>query len=152
VPNLIDPPELKAKREYPRNEDQLLEPPLKTGWIIFAQGLRAFSIDFNRTGKLVIQDREAWLPVHKLWVLAFGLLTRLGDREDKGQAVNFTSGSRLDHDTDRGEREDLFGSLGVLQHIPPTSSADLDKVFLTPYNSELRGNLKPDAAPLSTLF
>jgi hypothetical protein len=50
------------------------------------------------------------------------------------------------------EHSALFGSLGVLHHRSPSAPGDFDKVFLTPCNSQLRGNLKPDATPLSTRF
>jgi hypothetical protein len=118
---------------------------------MFSQGLPAFSINFQTNGKLLVRDREAWLQIHKLWFLAFGLLSRLDHREDKGQAVILSNGSRLDHQMDE-EHSALFGSLGVLHHYSPGAPGDFDKVFLTPYNSQLRGNLKPDAIPLSTLF
>lgn len=152
APNLIDPPQLKATQVFLRKHDQISEPPSRTGWITFAQGLCAFSINFERNGNLVIHDREAWLPVHKLWILAFGLFSRVGRRVDKAQAVNLTNGSRLDHQTPWGDFNDLFGSLGLIKHISPSFPGDLDKIFLMPFGSMLRGNLEPDAIPLSTLF
>lgn len=135
VPNLSEPPRLTKQHEYVRNDDQLIEPPSKTGWIMFTQGLRAFSINYEKNGELAIHHREAWLQVHKLWFLAFGLLTRSGHRGDKGQAIQLSNGARLDHQFDREDSEDLFGSLGVLHHELPSSSGDFDKVFFTSYNS-----------------
>jgi hypothetical protein len=61
---------------------------------MFLQGLRGFSIKFEKGGTLLIRDREAWLEFHELWTLASGLLSRTGpSREQRtgGTAYQWSS-------------------------------------------------------------
>jgi hypothetical protein len=155
APGLTDAPNFPNGFVGLRLDHHLLEdPPSKTGWVWFCLGLQAFSLPGadNTSGNLVIRDRETWLPVHRLWILAFGLLGRYGERGDKGRKITHTDSSRLDHMGTVDEPLALYGNLGIMKRRNPPSVGDIPRVYLEPYNEEMRLNLRPDAFDVGTLF
>ncbi|KAF2256033.1 hypothetical protein BU26DRAFT_598818 [Trematosphaeria pertusa] len=154
VPKLTDAPQLPPGFVGHKHDDLLRDPPSKTGWVTFCSALRAFSLpgSNDRNGELVIKNWETWQPIHKLWILIFGLLGRYGEREDKGQRIVKFSSTRLDHEEGDEERGVLYGSIGALRHRNREESGDLDRLYLAPYNRLLRGSLRPDTLSVGCLF
>jgi hypothetical protein len=156
VPRLIDIPQLPKEFSGQRQDNCLKDPPSKRGWIGYCSALRAFSLpgSNDRNGDLVVEDRETWLPTHKLWVLVLGLLGRYSDREDKGQVILEKNSNRLDHEDNSGDRESdvLYGSIGPLRYRAHDESGHPDRLYLATYNRQLRGSLTPDAISLKHLF
>jgi len=90
--------------------------------------------------------------VNRLWILVFDLLGRYGDRDDRGHAVSGRNAARLDHELDCTREDGLYGSTGVLRHVRGTDREDLERVYFCANGKVLRGSLRPDNVPLSTLF
>ena len=55
----------------------------------------AYTLDVSKGDVLIIHQKQSWLPVHRFWVLAFGLLGRYSNREDHGVALDESNVSRL---------------------------------------------------------
>ncbi|CAN9377277.1 unnamed protein product [Alternaria alternata] len=155
VPRLTDIPQIPEGFNGQRKDECLKDRPSKTGWVGFCSALRAFSLpgSNDRRGYLIIEERQTWLPAHKLWILVFGLLGRYSNREDKGQVVFERNTNRLDHESNSGDRESdvLYGSIGPLKYRTDVAGFP-DRLYLATYNRQLRGSLVPDAISLECLF
>ncbi|CAN9320213.1 unnamed protein product [Alternaria alternata] len=155
VPRLTDIPQIPEGFNGQRKDECLKDRPSKTGWVGFCSALRAFSLpgSNDRRGYLIIEERQTWLPAHKLWILVFGLLGRYSNREDKGQVVFERNTNRLDHESNSGDRESdvLYGSIGPLKYRTDVAGYP-DRLYLATYNRQLRGSLVPDAISLECLF
>ena len=55
----------------------------------------AYTSDVSKGDVLIIHQKQTWLPVHRFWLLAFGLFGRCSDREDHGIALDESNASRL---------------------------------------------------------
>ena len=156
VPKLTDNPQLRKGFNRQRIDDCIKDPPSTTGWIWFCSALRAFSLSKckDRTGELIVEDQQTWLPAHKLWILALGLLGRYSDRKDKGQVIIEKSSTRLDHveHNSKDKRCVLYGSIRPLRSQTYNKGGKFHRLYLDPYNQQLRGSLTPDAISLEYLF
>jgi hypothetical protein len=99
----------------------------------------------------VVHGTETWLPVNRLSILVLGLLGRYGNREDRGHAASGRNAARLDNEVDDAREDGLYGST-VLRHVRGTDREDLERVYFCANGKALRGGLRPDNVPLSTLF
>ncbi|KAF2878550.1 hypothetical protein BDV95DRAFT_557755 [Massariosphaeria phaeospora] len=102
VPDLTRPPnstdvKLPNPGDYVRRDSVLPKTPSRTGWITMIKALEAYSIPLPGRGELIYRDRDTWIPLHKLWLLAFGLLGRYSVRRDQGQTIQTSNPSRLDY-------------------------------------------------------
>ncbi|MCJ1249594.1 hypothetical protein MMC30_006820 [Trapelia coarctata] len=86
-----------------------------TGWVNFASTLEMYQPDLPTADKLVIYGRQAWLPVHRFWILAFGLRGRYGDRRDKGKASSSGNATRLRIEGNGAEDRDAAYDSSPLQ-------------------------------------
>lgn len=136
-----------------------------TGWVNFASTVEMYKSDIPRADKLVIYGRQVWLPVHRFWLLAFGLRGRYGNRRDKGKASSSGNATRLrieGHDAEDRDaaydstplRGKLYGFTGTLwwkvsgRHPPGSDEA----YFAMHPVGDRQPSLLPDPLPLSTLF
>lgn len=135
-----------------------------TGWVNFASTLEMYQPDLPKAGKLVIYGRQAWLPIHRFWLLAFGLRGRYGDRRDKGKASSSGNATRLRIEGHGAEDRDaayyysplqgrLYGFTGILWwKVSGLYPSGPDEVFFAihPLGDRQR-SLLPDPLPLSVL-
>jgi hypothetical protein len=156
APALSKPPELS--RQVLSRNDNAMEPTSNTGWIMFALTLKAYNIRFPTGDELTVEEDQIWLPVHSLWILAFGLLGRYGFRADRGRELAGRNMRRLDYvglednENEYSPYEDknrLHGATGSLQHV---RKDQFNALYFNPHSKELRGSLRPDNVSLSELF
>jgi hypothetical protein len=156
APALSNPPELS--REVLFRNDDAMEPASNTGWIMFALTLKAYNIRFPTGDELILENDQIWLPVHRLWILGFGLLGRYGFRTDRGRELASRNMRRLDYvgledNENEYSRYDankrLHGATGSLKHV---QNEEFDALYFSPNSRELRGSLRPDNVSLSELF
>jgi hypothetical protein len=97
-----------------------------TGWLNFANVLRAYGLNTPPKGKLVFLRQEALLPVHRGWLLLLGIIDRYAYkalRPDKGMFVSELEEMEI---SDFGQRA-IFGLSGVFEHLSPSpESRDLE--------------------------
>jgi hypothetical protein len=169
VPALKDPPNIE---KIPLRVSKRTSLPVKTsstGWVNFASALEIYTLrpKLPRQKDLVITEEQTWLPVHKLWILAFGLLGRYSHREDHGIAPHKRNTWRLaveedssNYDEERqhfqspeGEAIDMLeGLTGCLWWIGSRFVDDNDQVYFGRHSTADQQELMPDPTPLSTLF
>ncbi|KAF2115757.1 hypothetical protein BDV96DRAFT_659036 [Lophiotrema nucula] len=88
----FEAPELRASPSL-RTPTLLLDDQVPTvstnsaSWVQFGRLLQAYHINFAKTGLLVIQDGQTWLPIHRSWILIVGIMGRFGKRKDSGKIV-----------------------------------------------------------------
>ena len=160
VPNLENAPALHGQslRRYDRAFEKKHS---ATGWIMFARILHAYSIEMPLGGNLKIYQSQAWLPVHKLWILTIGLLGRYGHRADRGRVRSAPTEDRIDqraidHTDDSDDRNILSGITGELCYTSNALSSDMEQgmgqLYFIARDKEARGSLQPDDVPLKLLF
>lgn len=162
VPNLRNAPVLRDLSL--RRDDRALERTHSTtSWIMFARLLNAYSIKVPLGGTLKIYHSQAWLPVHKLWILTIGLLGRYGHRIDRGRVRNAPTEARIDqrdvefdNDNDSDDLKSLSGITGDFHYTPNAFSSDIEEgvgqLHFIARDKETRGSLQPDDVPLTLLF
>ena len=136
-----------------------------TGWVNFASTIELYNLDFAKGDDLVFDRKQAWLPVHRFWLLAFGLRGRFADRRDKGKAVSSGNVARLRIEGYEAEDRDaaygsgslqgrLYGFTGTLWwKVSGYGESQRDEVYFALHPKEDRQlSLIPDPMPLSTLF
>ena len=84
VPNLRAPPKLPGL-VLGRDDGPLNRKHSVTAWVMFSRTLKAYSIPQQQNGSLLTDHGLSWLPVHRLWIFAVGLLGRYGNRPDRGR-------------------------------------------------------------------
>lgn len=156
APNLEGPPVLDGQAL--RRDDRALERKhSNTSWIVFMRNLNAYSIKVPLGGTLKIHQSRSWLPVHRLWILAIGLLGRYGHRADRGRAKSAPTAARIDErDLESPHRKALSGITGTLRYEASAISSDTEQgigqVHFIPRDKDARGSLQPDSVPFSVLF
>lgn len=162
VPNLRNAPVLRDLSL--RRDDRALERRHSTtSWIMFARLLNAYSIKVPLGGTLKIYHSQAWLPVHKLWILTIGLLGRYGHRIDRGRVRSAPTEARIDqrdvdYDNDKYsvDPKSLSGITGDFRYTPNAFSSDIEEgvgqLHFIARDKETRGSLQPDDVPLTHLF
>ncbi|KAK5991766.1 hypothetical protein PT974_07800 [Cladobotryum mycophilum] len=132
-----------------------------TGWVNLAAIINAYVPDLKRGDQLMISEHESFLPVHRFWILAFGLLGRYGKRADFGRAINNSNAMRLMIEGHRNfnanSRELYSGLTGMLFWFPMTPevasmTSVKDTLYFKLHSIESREALSPDPMPLSLLF
>lgn len=169
VPALKEPPNVE---KIPLRVSKYTSLPVKTsstGWVNFASALEIYTLQpkLPRRKDLVIAEEQTWLPVHKLWILAFGLLGRYSYRKDHGTASHKRNAWRLEVEEDssnideerqhfqssREEYTDLLDGLtGYIWWIGSYSNYGNDNVYFGRHSTADQQELTPDPTPLSTLF
>jgi len=168
TPALKGPPNIKRVPLQVSKRTSLLVETSSTGWVNFASALESYTLQSKlpRWKNLVIAEEQTWLPVHKLWVLAFGLLGRYGHREDHGIALQERNTWRLavednsNYDREReyfqthswGSIDMLDGLTGCLWWIGSRSVDENDQLYFARHSTADQQELMPDPIPLSTLF
>ncbi|KAI9660517.1 MAG: hypothetical protein M1821_009868 [Bathelium mastoideum] len=152
VPDLSKPPRLV---NIPRvRKDKLLgRAESQTGWVTFARLLNVYGLHFEITNKLAASSVGTEIPVHRLWLFAFGLLGRYGERPDKGHHPDYIK-DRLDHrDLDESEETTdshyLYGLTGRLETGRDKRSRNIK---FRGQDAESQVDLNPDGIALETLF
>lgn len=56
-----------------------------TTWVSLGHLIKAYGVTYSRGDSLEILRDRAYLPVHKIWLLAIGLIGRYGERKDRGK-------------------------------------------------------------------
>ncbi|MCJ1399042.1 hypothetical protein MMC11_002244 [Xylographa trunciseda] len=131
----------------------------KTGWVNLAATLEAYSSGISKGDSLIVRRKQAWLPVHRFWLLAFGLLGRYCERDDHGKAVANGNASRLmieeDEDTNDAwgsspSTMKLYGTTGTIwwRRRLDEFEMSIDEVYFIPHSKDDRQELYPDPIPL----
>lgn len=160
MPNLENAPALHDLSL--RRDDRALERTHSaTSWIMFARLLNAYSMKVPLGGTLKIYHSQAWLPVHRLWILTIGLLGRYGHRIDRGRVRSAPTEARIDQ-RDVGDDDDfddpnfLSGITGDLRYTSNAFRSDIEQavgqLHFIARDKETRGSLQPDDVPLTHLF
>ncbi|KAF1952592.1 hypothetical protein CC80DRAFT_596410 [Byssothecium circinans] len=153
LPYLVEPVKLSTLN---RRDARLPDLCSRTGWVALLRAYKAFSLlSKDRGGDLVFRDGETWLPMNKLWLLVFGILSRFDVRDDLGQTIaTERRAPRLDYEHlgKKPEPGRRYGCTGILQRGGPTEGVNIDRIYFTPYNHQLCGDLSGDHMPLTTLF
>ena len=174
VPTLEDPPNpgIQPQTEFfailhsdTKNGMVAQTTSSSTGWVNFASTLELYKRDFEKGDNLVFRGKQAWLPVHRFWLLAFGLRGRFGHRRDKGKATSSGNAARLRIEGHQAVDRDAAYELGYLQgrlygftgtlwwKTSGSNVSDPDEVYFALHPKEDRQpSLIPDQMPLSTLF
>lgn len=135
----------------------------KTGWVNLAAMIDAYTSDVPKGDGLIIHQRQSWLPVHRFWLLAFGLLGRYSDREDHGEALNRKNASRLmiEKEVYRNDGWEsspsalkLYGSTGTIWWRRKLDELDMstDEAYFVPHSEDHAQKIYPETIPLSQLF
>lgn len=145
-----------------RRDDRALERTYSTtSWIMFARTLNAYSIKVPLGGTLEIFYSQAWLPVHRLWILTIGLLGRYGHRIDGGRARCAPTEARIDrrdvsYNNNYNNPNYLSGITGDFRYTPNAFPSDIEQgvgqLYFMARDKETRGSLRPDDVPLTLLF
>ena len=175
VPYLYDPPRFRRKPQphffaistfKDSNGSRIGQTTSSsTGWVNFASTFELYEPSLAKGDHLVFFGKQAWLPVHRFWILAFGLRGRFADRRDKGKANSTGNATRLRIEGYQAEDRDvayasgplqgrLYGFTGILWwKVSGYNNADPDEVYFALHPKEDRQlSLVPDPMPLSTLF
>ena len=65
--------------------DVVKEPISTTNWVQFGILLQAYGLKYRTGDRIEVRNRKTHLPVHKFWILFFGLRGRYGKRRDLGR-------------------------------------------------------------------
>ncbi|OKL61282.1 hypothetical protein UA08_03804 [Talaromyces atroroseus] len=158
VPNLAEPPKityLKIERQcrqvFKGDQDRS-----STGWVNFANILRAYCISSESGGELAVHRSESFLPVHRTWILLLGIIDRYANRPDYGLFRNEGKEEEMD---DFG-RKPLCGLSGFMAYNPPTSHEDIQRLngsicfrmHSTPHMNYMEEFTGIDVMPFRTLL
>ncbi|MCJ1390457.1 hypothetical protein MMC18_003316 [Xylographa bjoerkii] len=164
APLLTEPPNSKdhfSKTHLFESSDNVRLPTeiSKTGWVNLSAIIETYSSGMPKGDNLILRQRQAWLPVHRFWILAFGLLGRYCKRDDHGRAVANGNASRLmiEEDEDKDDAWDsspssvkLYGITGTIwwRRKLDESEMSIDEVYFIPHSRDDSQELFPDPIPL----
>ena len=120
APLLID-------RTFVLDPNAFKEVTVETTWVILGHLIKAYGVTYSRGDSLEIRQDRAFFPVHKIWLLAIGLIGRYGQRKDRGKfkgkkravrvstpGASYQRASELGLST-RGTAQKLHGITGSFQ-------------------------------------
>ncbi len=168
APLLKDPPNpekdfRKTNQLTVSDNARLQKERSNTGWVNLAAIMDTYTSDVPKGDALIIHQKQSWLPVHRFWLLAFGLLGRYSDRDDHGEVLNENNASRLiiEEEVDRKDgwqsnptAVKLYGSTGTLWWRRKLDDLDLstDEAYFVPHSEDHAHKMYPEPMPLSQLF
>lgn len=139
-------------------------PQSSTGWVNLAALITAYVPGIKRGKNLQIYEKKAWMPCHRLWILAIGLHGWYGHRKDRGHAIvdintwGLVIDDEIDSEDDDYGRapstERLYGITGTIRwkRSLDTNEASIDEVYFTSQPTSLRQSLIHDGIDTQTLF
>ena len=137
-----------------------LEVKTPANWVKFGLTLKTFNLKFSEGDSLLIMNKKTLLPVHRYWVISFGLLGRYCPRRDRGQlrgsdrTVSFGT-PVLDISMDlrtmggRYRRDTIYGYNGNLRFF---SDYDESTVSFAPHMTAENPRIVEEHLALSKLF
>ncbi|KAG9256863.1 uncharacterized protein F5Z01DRAFT_491329 [Emericellopsis atlantica] len=138
-----------------------------TGWVNFAAAIERYTSSTDKGDGLLLFHKQTWLPVHRFWLLTFGLFGRYGHREDRGIAISQSNAQRLmierkpayhGHNIPaRRSLQPYYGLTGKILWAPMSPEATMadgmiDRLYFKAHSAESRRDPFPEAIPLKTLF
>ena len=156
-------------RTFVLDPNAFKEVNVETTWVSLGHLIKAYGVKYSRGDNLEIQRDRAFLPVHRVWLLAIGLIGRYGDRKDKGkfksrnrvvrlstpsarrrgEAIEYGLPTLPPGDLDQGMARELHGVTGSFERIPTPGDGFLR--FASASKEDFRQQL-PDLLIPKTLF
>ena len=82
---LLDTAPASFEQSLSLSLDAVKEPISLTNWVQFGILLQAYGVEYRTGDRIEIRNGKTHLPVHKFWILLFGLKGRYGKRRDLGR-------------------------------------------------------------------